>query len=95
MSKEDVKKRISDLKNELQNKEIELEELEVELHKLKRPQPMKKIDWSKVIKMCEDENESIQNGNYNEDNDNDIWLAEEVYTTIYGNDYYKWRNERT
>ena len=54
-----------------------------------RPSIKKDIDWTSVIKECEGILNRIEHEKYS-DEDNPTYLYENVMTTIYGNDVFKY-----
>lgn len=84
-------------KEELFNLKREIDKEEEKRMRLElvdgRPKVIENPDWSGLIEQTEEIIEERINGDWHEDNDNDVYISEQVFKTIYGRDFYNWWNK--
>lgn len=75
------------------------ENLERELARRKRqrlrekpPAVLVEVDWSGVIEAAVARRDSVVAGTYHEDNDDDVYMFEEVMQAVFGEGYFSWEN---
>lgn len=59
---------------------------------IKIPEVKEDIDFSNVIKLATKRRNSILDGDYHEDNDDNQYIFEEVMMAIFGKEYFNWEN---
>ena len=86
-----MKKRIRNpILNDVSEADL-LAELERRKQREKAPEPLRYIDWKKVIALAHDIVEEIRKNHVRND-DNLHYMYEEVMKAVYGDDYFDWEN---
>lgn len=73
--------------------EREIERRKSIREKEERPKPLKNPDLSKLIKVCEERIKECEDGE-GEDSDTPHYIYESAMQAIYGDDVFKWLNNR-
>lgn len=60
-----------------------------------RPKPLENPDFSSLIANLESDMDSVVDGTWHEDNDNDHYVWEEAMKAVYGKDVFDWWNKNT
>lgn len=74
--------------------ERELKRRREEEAKREIPQPLPVINTKAMVEFALSVRDSIVDGTYHEDNDNDHWAYEVVMETVFGKAYWEWHNKK-